>query len=152
MTEPTRDALHAETIHLLEGHHRHWKNYRDAYSRQMVEQFAYAAECVQRVPELEAELDKWREREASVCPEDFGFEEVIKTLRAEVERLRAKAAIVDAMERGEIELHHADLHAPGEPRTQWVCVNTTTHFGYRGTTARDALAAYAAATREGTDA
>ena len=36
---------------------------------------------------LRAEIDHYQEREAAVCPEDFSFEEVIKSLRAEVERL-----------------------------------------------------------------
>ena len=38
------------------------------------------------VERLKAEVDRFQEREATVCPEDFSFEEVIKSLRAEVER------------------------------------------------------------------
>jgi len=40
------------------------------------------------VKRLKAEVDRYQEREAAVCPEDFSFEEVIKSLRSEVERLR----------------------------------------------------------------
>ena len=62
---------------------------------------AHAAQCVREVAALRrqvetqaAELDKWREREASVCPEDFGFEEVIATLRAKADQLGGQGACV----------------------------------------------------------
>ena len=42
---------------------------------------------------LRAEIDHYQEREATVCPEDFSFEEVIESLRAEVERLRPKERV-----------------------------------------------------------
>ena len=42
------------------------------------------------IDRLTTELDRWREREATICPEDFGFEEVIAALekdKARVDRL-----------------------------------------------------------------
>lgn len=85
MTEPTRYALHAETLAMLEKEALDYArsadgpvaNTTDANDAAM---FAHAAACVRRVPELEAE----------------------------VARLRAKAAIVDAMKRA---LVHAKMCA-----------------------------------------
>ena len=37
---------------------------------------------------LQKEVLNWEDREAACCPEDYGFEEVIKSLREENERLR----------------------------------------------------------------
>lgn len=37
---------------------------------------------IARIRQIEAEVEDWRNREASACPEDFGFEEVIAALRA----------------------------------------------------------------------
>jgi len=34
---------------------------------------------------LRKQLDEWEEKEAACCPEDFGFEEVIKSLRKQLE-------------------------------------------------------------------
>lgn len=111
VTEPTRDALHAETLAMLEKEALDYArsadgpvaNTTDANDAAM---FAHAAACVKRVGELEAE----------------------------VERLRAKAAIVDAMER-------ALVHA----KTCETCFRYGVDECVTGAT-------YAAATREGTDA
>lgn len=65
--------------------------------------------------------------------------DAIRALRAEVERLRAKAAIVDAMERGEIHVARG--------ADQWAIYHTGVAKKFRAPTL---LAAYAAATREGT--
>jgi hypothetical protein len=40
-----------------------------------------------KVARQAAELDKWREREASVCPEDYGFEEVVTQQAATISQL-----------------------------------------------------------------
>ena len=41
------------------------------------------------VERLRAEDAAWEEREAACCPEDVGFEDMIRYLRADVARLRA---------------------------------------------------------------
>lgn len=120
MTEPTRDALHAETLAYLAvefqlaakraKNRRHSEAMRSAYAK-VANKIAYAAECVQRVPELEAE----------------------------VERLRAKAAIVDVMERRDINVRYL-----GPWRVEGVAFKGFAH-------APTIPAAYAAATRDGSD-
>lgn len=38
----------------------------------------------ERIAKLERQLRDWEEREAAVCPEDYGFDEVIGSLRAKL--------------------------------------------------------------------
>lgn len=90
----------------------------------------YDAAC-DEASRLSNELNKWCEREASVCPEDFGFEEVLATLRA-------KAEIVDAMERREIDV---DTMAYADND---VLVVANEGY-YRAPTLSEAFAAYAQA-------
>lgn len=40
-----------------------------------------------RIAELEAKIKEYEEREASCCPEDFGFDEVINQLQANQDAL-----------------------------------------------------------------
>jgi chromosome segregation ATPase len=44
------------------------------------------------IAQLRAELDKWAEREAEICPEDFSFEEVITSLRSELAEVNTALA------------------------------------------------------------
>lgn len=48
----------------------------------------------QEIADLKAKLMEWEEREASVCPEDYSFEEVIATRDARIEELE-KATYFD---------------------------------------------------------
>lgn len=66
MTEPTRDALHAATLAWLAAY--------DQQTTRTDEQqcLAYAAECVTRVPELEAEVERLRERFKRYADHDEG--------------------------------------------------------------------------------
>lgn len=41
-----------------------------------------------KIEQLQAELEDWRNKEGSVCPEDVGFVEYIGKLQAENKRLR----------------------------------------------------------------
>jgi hypothetical protein len=50
----------------------------------------------QRIAELEAEGREIEDREASVCPEDYSFDEYIRALEAERNALREKVAAVEA--------------------------------------------------------
>lgn len=131
MTEPTRDALHAATLARLEGDiewedsniaeldgetDEHWQKAL-ADSRKARAEYAYAAECVRVRAEMEAE----------------------------VARLRAKAAIVDAMDSGRIA-------AFSKRKDGRVALYTPEHlqdFDSEPFVADTILAAYAAATREG---
>ena len=128
VTEPTRDALHAETLAYLAvefqlaaqraKRKRSSEPIRRAHEK-VANKLAHAAACVKRVPELEAE----------------------------VERMRAKAAIVDAMERGEVR-----IIGWSDDRTRFGLLVDTPDGGEDEVTGPSVLAAYAAATREGTDA
>lgn len=53
---------------------------------------AKAADAEKEIAELRAQLTKWSEREASVCPEDFSFVEVITKLRADLASRDAEIA------------------------------------------------------------
>ncbi len=70
MTEPTRDALHAETLAMLAHDEKVIRDVLDdgildapevLSSRRQLELPAPATECVKRVPELEAEVARLRE-------------------------------------------------------------------------------------------
>jgi hypothetical protein len=62
----------------------------------------HSACCCSRLREVTAERDAWVEREAKVCPEDFGFEEVIESLRRKLaaaeSSLSLAMTVVDAVE------------------------------------------------------
>lgn len=49
---------------------------------------------IARIRQLEAEVEDWRNREASACPEDFGFEEVIAALRAAAQERDRQIAVL----------------------------------------------------------
>lgn len=111
---------------------------------------AQVTEARSRIAELEKELDGWREREAAVCPEDLGFEEVIAYLRAanaglasdllDVER---EANLSHALAVKEIEALRADRRAlieknAGYTSGSWWAAGAVERFD----TATEALAAF----------
>lgn len=64
MSEPTRDALHAETLAMLErraAKSGDFENSSDLMAFR-ARQYAYAAECVRKRAELEAEVERLRAR------------------------------------------------------------------------------------------
>lgn len=56
-----------------------------------------AADDRERVTALQREVYEYKEREATVCPEDVGFEEYIKALRERMTAREANLATVDAL-------------------------------------------------------
>jgi len=44
-----------------------------------------ADEAIKQTEELTKQLNEWEEKEAACCPEDFGFEEVIESLRTQLD-------------------------------------------------------------------
>ena len=44
-----------------------------------------ADEAIKQTEILTKQLDEWEEKEAACCPEDFGFEEVIKSLQTKLD-------------------------------------------------------------------
>jgi hypothetical protein len=66
---------------------------------------AEAAEA--RIAELEAEREQWKEREASCCPEDVGFEEMIATLSRQNEDAQARCCELDERLQGRFDLNRA---------------------------------------------
>lgn len=44
--------------------------------------------CQKKIEELENQLSYYAELEASICPEDYGFDEVIKSLTAQIKEMR----------------------------------------------------------------
>lgn len=161
MTEPTRDALHAETLAMLARSEKSWRDsgiqYEDPYDISVADRFAYAAECVQRVPELEAEVASHTAYKLSLLdalgpevPEDEG-----RSIPDAIRALRAKAEIVDAMERVKglrAPYISVDFLNDGDERV-WRVTYTPEQprrkrcVGYGSTL----TAAYAAATREGSE-
>ena len=149
MSEPTRDALHAETLHYLEFQ-RDDKLRIDANRTAMgmvpspawkrdAELYEYAAECVKRVPELEAEVERLRavmyDATLSLSNHPCGEAGCVASLDA---------------------IHTALRHAAG---LGWVVVDEAGNLRYstRSRAAADLFArrggwkvTYAAATREGT--
>ena len=76
------------------------KKYADAYASQenngKLATFYYGKvtaykKCLDTLPDIEKMQREFEEREASVCPEDFGFEEYIKILKKEKDNLRSHA-------------------------------------------------------------
>jgi vacuolar-type H+-ATPase subunit I/STV1 len=53
----------------------------------------YGSELIiqrKNVDALQAKLEEWEEKEAACCPEDFGFDEVIKSLRKQLDESNRK--------------------------------------------------------------
>lgn len=48
-------------------------------------EISFLIKAVKEIDNLRAEIEDWRNKEGSVCPEDFGFVEYIKQLKAELE-------------------------------------------------------------------
>lgn len=149
MTEPTRDALYEETLAMLEVERTNALRVHalpspvddDEDWLGIAAQYAYAAECVKRVPEMEARATAYRS-----TLQDYDVR--VGELQAEVERLRAKAAIVDAMEKRHINVRYLGADKDGELETPWRVEGVSFKGFAHGPTI---LAAYAAATREGTE-
>lgn len=49
-------------------------------------------EVLRQLTSAREQIRAWEEREAACCPEDYGFDEVIKSLRKENARLEAQLA------------------------------------------------------------
>lgn len=60
MTEPTRDALHAETLEMLDVRIAAWMQ-SGTHGREVAAQYTYAAECVRVRADLEAEVERLRD-------------------------------------------------------------------------------------------
>jgi polyhydroxyalkanoate synthesis regulator phasin len=54
----------------------------------VIETDKHMNEIYSTIDALRKQLDEWEEKEAACCPEDFGFEEVIKSLRKQLEELQ----------------------------------------------------------------
>jgi chromosome segregation ATPase len=57
-----------------------------------------ADEAIKQTEELTKQLNEWEEKEAACCPEDFGFEEVIESLRTQLDESNRKLEQRIAME------------------------------------------------------
>lgn len=143
MTEPTRDALHTETLDYLTGQSQFWEGRGSELLRK---EYAYAAECVKRVAELEAEVERLRaDLDDSLAQQG----DIVGRLTAELDAINAAAADFYAEDASNLRAHPDIPWGIGGKSGSEHVAEWRNDLAER---IERLLAAYAAATREGTDA
>lgn len=141
MTEPTRAALHAETVETLAREVDRLNETIKYFgggsitegAQDAVRHYAYAAECVKRVPELEAEVERLRAQ--------------VKAQRDQlVEGLR------DVWGQFSHPMGDGWAHDGGLSTLSWVAEDLVKLGAFEKHPKREWFRAVAAATREGADA